>query len=183
MSPLDRMFRPRSVAVVGASPNASFVSNILGSLYRYGYPGEVAAVNPRYERVLDAPCYPTVLDVPGQVDLVVVGVSHRLVPGILDQCAEKGVGGVCIVTSGFSEVVDAAGADRQAETAAWAARTGIPIVGPNCLGLLNAHEKMVALQPYWETMIPGEVGMIFQSGMMSGAATIPLLQRGIGLTL
>src|SRR5688572_10964359 len=77
-SKLDPLFKPRSVAVVGASPNASFVSSILGSLFTYGYPGQVVAVNPRYERVLDAPCYPSVLDVHGQLDLVVIGVAHRL---------------------------------------------------------------------------------------------------------
>src|SRR3712207_1183235 len=109
----DRLFRPKSVAVVGASPNPSFVSSILFSLFTYGYPGRIAAVNPRYERVLDAPCYPSVVDVPGELDLVVIGVAAQRVPGILEQCEQKGVGAVCVVTSGFSEVVDAAGADRQ----------------------------------------------------------------------
>src|SRR5436309_9868223 len=77
---LGRVFSARSVAVVGASPNASFVSGILSSLFRYGYAGTIAAVNPRYDRVLDAPCYPTVSAVPGDVDLAVIGVAHRFVP-------------------------------------------------------------------------------------------------------
>jgi acetyltransferase len=177
------MFRPRSVAVVGASTNASFVSSILFSLITYGYRGQIAAVNPRYDRVLDAPCYPSVEDVPGDLDLVVVGVAAQRVPSILEQCERKGVGGVCVVTSGFGEVAAEAGADRQAEIAAWAARTGIPVTGPNCLGLLNAHERMIALPPYWESVPAGAVGMAFQSGMMSGAMTLPIVQRGMGLSL
>jgi acetyltransferase len=180
---LDRLFRPRSVAVVGASTNASFVSSILFSLIAYGFQGRIAAVNPRYDRVLDAPCYPSVEDVPGDLDLVVVGVAAQRVPGILEQCERKGVGGVCVVTSGFGEVAAEAGADRQAEIAAWAARTGIPVTGPNCLGLLNAHERMIALPPYWESVPAGAVGMAFQSGMMSGAMTLPIVQRGMGLSL
>jgi acetyltransferase len=177
------MFRPRSVAVVGASTNASFVSSILFSLITYGYRGQIAAVNPRYDRVLDAPCYPSVEDVPGDLDLVVIGVAAQRVPSILEQCERKGVGGVCVVTSGFGEVAAEAGADRQAEIAAWAARTGIPVTGPNCLGLLNAHERMIALPPYWESVPAGAVGMAFQSGMMSGAMTLPIVQRGMGLSL
>jgi acetyltransferase len=124
-----------------------------------------------------------VLDVPDDLDLVVVGVAARLVPDVLAQCERKGVGAVCVVTSGFSEVVSEAGAERQAEIAAWAARTGIPLTGPNCLGLLNAHERMIALPPYWESVPAGAVGMAFQSGMMSGAMTIPIVARGMGLSL
>ena len=74
---LDRLFRPKSVAVVGASTNASFVSSILFSLITYGYAGRISAVNPRYDTVLDVPCYPSVLDVPGDLDLVIAGVDEE----------------------------------------------------------------------------------------------------------
>ncbi len=180
---LDALFRPQSVAVVGASANASFVTSILGSLFTYGYPGSIVAVNPRYDRVQDAPCYPSVLDVPHHLDLVIIGVAHRLVPGVLDQCAQKGVGAVCVVTSGFSEVVSAKGAGRQADIVSWSAWTGIPLLGPNCLGLLNAHERFVALPPYWDRVPGGAVGAVFQSGMMSAAMTLQLVERGMGLSL
>src|SRR5919202_5334249 len=98
---LDRLLKPASVAVVGASPNPSFVSMSLRNLLRNGYPGPVVAINPRYERVLDAPCYPSVLDVPHPLDLVVVGVAARLVPALLEQCEAKGVGGLYVISSGF----------------------------------------------------------------------------------
>src|SRR5687768_3836435 len=132
------MFRPRSVAVVGASPNPSFVSNILKNLPRYGYDGRVMGVNPRYEEINGLPCYPSIEAVPDPLDLVVVGVAHRLVPGVLEQAEKKGVGALDIVTSGFSEMSGEEGARRQAELAAWAQRTGIPVGGPNCFGLANA---------------------------------------------
>jgi acetyltransferase len=179
---LDPLLRPRSVAVVGASPNPSFVTGILKNLLRYGYRGPVVAVNPRYDRVLDAPCYPSVADIPEPPELVVVGVAHRLVPAVLAQCEARGVRAVEIVTSGFGEMSDGEGARRQAELAAWARRTGIPVGGPNCLGLMNATIGMVALPTVFEALVPGAVGAVLQSGMMAPSVLVPLQQRGIGLT-
>jgi len=147
---LDPLLRPRSVVVVGASPNPSFVSGIFKNLLRNGYTGSVAAVNPRYENIYDAPCYPSVLDVPWPIDLAVVGVSWRLVPALLDQCAQKGVGALELITSGFAEA-GGDGIERQAQLASWAQRTGTAVGGPNCLGLMHAPNmvkgrKMVYLE-------------------------------------
>jgi acetate---CoA ligase (ADP-forming) len=180
---LDRMLTPRSVAVIGASPNPSFVSSILKNLLRHGYAGSVVAVNPRHTAILGAPCYPSLADVPHPVDLVVIGVAHRLVPGILEQCERRGAGAVEIVSSGFAEVSDAEGERRQAELAAWAARTGIVVGGPNCLGLMNARIGMMALPMVVERLIPGRVGLVLQSGMMVPSVIAPLLARRIGLTV
>ncbi|HYU21269.1 MAG TPA: acetate--CoA ligase family protein [Chloroflexota bacterium] len=182
-SRLDRLLRPESVAVVGASPNPSFVSGILKNVLRYGYEGSVVAVNPRYDQILEAPCYPSLLEVPHPVDLVVVGVAHRLIPSVLDQAEQKGVAALCIVSSGFSEMGGEEGARRQAELGAWAERTGIVVNGPNCLGLMNAPIGMVALPSTFEELIAGEVGAILQSGMMAPSVLVPLLTRGIGLTI
>ena len=82
---LDPLLRPGSVAVVGASPNPSFVSGIFKNLLRWGYQGSVAAVNPRYDKILDAPCYHSLLDVPGGIDLVVIGIAQRLIPSVLEE--------------------------------------------------------------------------------------------------
>lgn len=180
---IDRLLRPRSVAVVGASPNPSFVSNILKNLLRHGYQGPVVAVNPRYEHVLGARCYPSLLDVPHSLDLVVVGVVQQRIPSILEQCERAGVGAVEIVSSGFAEMSGRDGVERQAELAAWAERSGIAVGGPNCLGLLNARIGMLALPTVLERLIPGVVGAVLQSGMMAPSVLVPLLARGIGLTI
>jgi acetate---CoA ligase (ADP-forming) len=177
------MFRPRSVAVVGASQNPSFVSGIFKNLLRYSYEGTVSAINPRYESILGAPCYGSVLDVPGPLDLVVIGVASRLIPTVLEQCEEKDVGAVEIVSSGFSEMGGAEGAQRQAELAGWARRTGIPVGGPNCLGLMNMTIGMMALPTTLERLIPGKVGAVLQSGMMAPSIIVPLLAREIGFTI
>jgi acetyltransferase len=171
------------VAVVGASPNPSFVSGILKNLLRWGFEGPVYAVNPRYDRVLDAPCFPTVADLPEPVDLVVVGIANRFVPALLEQAEAKGVGALDIVTSGYSEMGTEAGRQRQAELAAWAERTGIPVGGPNCFGLLNALTGAVAISTVFEKLPRGCVGAILQSGMMAPSVLVPLAMRDIGLTV
>lgn len=178
---LDPLLRPRSVVVVGASPNPSFVSGIFKNLLRNGYSGSVAAVNPRYDSVNDAPCYPSVLAVPWPIDLVVVGVAWRLLPALLDQCEKKGVGALEIITSGFAEA-GGDGIERQAQLAAWGQRTSTPIGGPNCLGLMHAPSGMFALPSTFPEVVSGEVGLVLQSGMMAPSVITPLFARHIGIT-
>jgi acetyltransferase len=178
---LDPLLRPRSVVVVGASPNPSFVSAIHRNLLRHGFSGPVAAVNPRYETVADAPCYPTVLDVPWPIDLVVVGVAWRFVPALLEQCEQKCVGALEMITSGFAEA-GGDGIERQAQLASWAQRTGTAIGGPNCLGLMHAPTGMYALPSTFAEVVSGDVGLVLQSGMMAPSVITPLFARGIGIT-
>ena len=181
MRRLDPLLRPRSVVVVGASPNPSFVSAIHRNLLRNGFTGPIAAVNPRYESVSDAPCYPTVLDVPWPIDLVVVGVAWRLLPALLEQCEQKGVGALEMITSGFAEA-GGDGVERQAQLASWAQRTGIAVGGPNCLGLMHAPSGMFALPSTFVEVVSGHVGLILQSGIMAPSVITPLFARGIGIT-
>jgi acetyltransferase len=179
---LDRMFRPRTIAVVGASPNNSFISGTLSNILRHGFEGRAYAVNPRYTEVHGAPCFPTVEEVPEAVDLVFIGVGARLVPGILEQCERKGVGSLCIVTSGYSEQIGDEGQARQSELAAWAQRTGIPVGGPNCLGFMNMPHKLCGMFLNLERLIPGHIGLVLQSGQMGSTITTPLLARGVGFS-
>ena len=178
---LDPLLRPRSVVVVGASPNPSFVSSILKNLLRSGYSGQVAAVNPRYESVLEAPCYPSVLEVPWPVDLAVVGVGWRQFPTLLEQCEQIRVGALVVITSGFAES-GGDGIARQAQLSEWAQRTGTPVCGPNCLGLLHVPSGLHALPSTFPQVVSGEVGLILQSGMMAPSVLTPLFARNIGVT-
>ncbi len=178
---MDALLKPRSVAVVGASPNPSFVSAALRNLLRYGYEGEVVAVNPRYTEVEGTRCYPSLLDIPHAVDLVVVGVAAARVPALLEEAEHKGVGALDIITSGFAET-GAEGAERQRQLAEWAQRTGIVVGGPNCLGLMHVPSGMIALPTSFGKLLPGSVGVVLQSGMMAPTVLFPLFARGIGVT-
>src|SRR5579871_4538466 len=132
---LDPLLRPRSVVVVGASTNPSFVSAILRNIAKAGFAGQLAAVNPRYETIGEVPCYPSVRDVPFHIDLAVIGVGFRQFGGVLADCEASQVGALVVISSGFAES-GGEGVTRQAELAAWAERTGTPVGGPNCLGIM-----------------------------------------------
>lgn len=175
------LFEPKSVAVIGASIGKSFATNILVNLKRWGFKGPIYPVNPKYESVLDLQCYPSLKDVPGPVDLVVVGVGSAQVLKVLSECEEKGVRAVCIVSSGYADMGGDVGHQRQASLAEWARRTGIIVNGPNCLGLMNAHNGMVALPTPFNGMHTGGVSAVVQSGMLAPSLLMPLLARDVGL--
>jgi acetyltransferase len=178
---LDPLLRPRSVVVVGASTNPSFVSLIYKNLLRAGFAGNVAAVNPRYTTIGGAPCFASVADVPWPIDLAVVGVSWRQFPTLLEQCEQKHVGALVILTSGFAES-GGEGALRQTSLAQWAQRTATPVGGPNCLGLMHVPSGLHALPSTFPRLVAGEVGLILQSGMMAPSVLTPLFARNIGVT-
>ncbi len=177
---LDLIFNPRSVAVVGASRNESYVSAIWRNTRRLGFPGPVYAVNPNYERIGDAPCYPSLLDVPGPVDLAVIGVPARLLQRVLEQAAEKRVGALDIITSGFAEIPTEEGARRQEALRSFAKETGIRIVGPNCFGVLSAPASMLAYPGNYERLIDGTMAVALQSGQMVPCILTPCFDRGFG---
>ena len=118
---------------------------------------------------------------PHAVDLAVIGVGIRQIPSVLADCERKGVGAVEIITSGFAET-GPEGVKHQQQLTDWAARTGIVVGGPNCLGLMHAPTGMVALPTSFERVTPGSVGVILQSGMMAPTVLAPLFARGIGIT-
>jgi acetyltransferase len=151
------LFEPKSVAVIGVSTGKSFATNILANLKRWGFTGPIYPINPKYKSVLELQCYPSLKEIPGAVDLVVVGVGSAQVLRVLSECEEKGVRAVCIVSSGYADMGGDVGRQRQASLAEWAHRTGIIVSGPNCLGLMNAHNGMVALPTPFQRMLPGGV--------------------------
>lgn len=177
---LDLLFKPRAVAVVGASPGLSYVSTIWRNLRQHGFPGPVYAVNPNYPRVGDEPCYPTLRDVPGPVDLAIVGVPARALPPILDQAAAKGVGALDIITAGFAELPGEEGARRQAALKTFARETGIRIVGPNCFGVLSAPVSALGYPGAYERFVDGPLSVVLQSGQMVPCILTPCFDRGMG---
>lgn len=176
------LFSPRSVAVVGASRNPSFVSDILRNLASRGFAGGLAAVNARYSEVHGVPSYPSLRDVPFEVDLVIVGVNSSRIASVLADCELKTVKGMVIVSSGFADQGNEEGRARQDMLACWAKRHGVSVGGPNCLGLLNAWNGLVALPTPFLEVVPGSIGAILQSGMLAPSLLMPLFARGIGVS-
>lgn len=163
MSGLEMFFSPKSVAVIGATPTPGKVGNIvIENLYGEGYPGKIFLVNPNHKEILGMPCYPTVLDCPGEVDLAVVVVPAKLVPGVMEESGKKGVKAAVIISAGFSEG-DEEGRAREKDVQDIAKRHGMRFVGPNSLGVIAPHARMNASFAR-TTPLKGHMAFFSQSG-------------------
>jgi acyl-CoA synthetase (NDP forming) len=180
---LTRLLHPASVAVIGASTRAgSFGERVLHNLRHYG--GRVYPVNARYERIGEHRCYPDVAALPEVPDCAVVTAAREAVEEIVLDCARAGVGGVIIFASGYAETGKQDRIAQQHRLAAIARETGIRIVGPNCIGVVNAPLDMrVTFMDI--TPIPPprrqSIGMVSQSGAL-GMALAQAVMRGMSFS-
>ena len=171
---LDALFKPKSVAVVGASPRGDKVGygllkNLLeGGVYmqRFNkpFPGKVYAVNPFEKDVLGLKSYPTLKDIPGEVDLALIAVPYTVVPQVMKEAGEKGVKVAIIISAGYSEM-GGEGERRQEELLKIARKGGVRIVGPNVLGIIR---PATCLNASFAPSMPPEGGTAFvtQSGAL-----------------
>jgi acyl-CoA synthetase (NDP forming) len=166
---LEAMFNARSVAVVGATDNEDKLGfHILRSLTRGEYPGNIFPINPGKREILGMRSYPSLMDVPDKVDLCVISLPARLVPGIIRSCAEKGVKGIILITAGFREIEDESGKRLQDEIMHLADEAGIPVIGPNTFGIVNLYAGLNAsFTPQFSDIERGGISLLSQSGGMS----------------
>jgi len=135
---LESFFWPRSIAVLGASPDPHRIRGLLlRYLRRVGYPGKIFPINPSYAEIEGMTCYPDLASVGEQVDVVIVAIPASAVVAAAEECARLGVKHLVIISSGFAEEGGAAG-DLQGQLTAIARRTGMRMAGPNCEGYYNA---------------------------------------------
>jgi acetyltransferase len=180
---MERLLQPRSIAMVGASNNvASIGGQVFANLVR-AFAGTVYPVHPRDETVQDKKAYPTVTDLPEAVDLVVISVPAPLVPGVIQECADKGVGGAVVITSGFAEG-DSSGTGLQQQITDIAHQSGLRVIGPNCIGFLNLWGGVMAnfaLPPTAPLPPPGPVALVSQSGGFGSYITLKAMLAGLRL--
>jgi acyl-CoA synthetase (NDP forming)/RimJ/RimL family protein N-acetyltransferase len=185
---IARLLRPTSVAVVGASNDAGKISHaVFENLLRMGFDGPLYPVNPDARHVGGVRAYPSVLDVPDDVDLVVIAVPAASVPGVVEHCAQRGVHGLVVLSGGFGERGDeaerAAGREAQRELVASARAHGMRVVGPNCLGIVNTEPGVrlnASLAP--RPPLPGRVGFFSQSGALGVTILGEAARRGLGVS-
>jgi acetyltransferase len=165
----DPFFKPKSVAVIGATPTSGKIGNIIiENLLSDGYKGKIFFVNPNYPEILGMRCYPSVLDCPDAVDMAVVVVPAKLVAGAMEEAGRKGVKCVIIISAGFSEG-DAEGKAREKAVVEIAQRHNIRIIGPNSLGVISPLHQLNA--SFARTSpIPGAIAFFSQSGAFCTAA-------------
>ncbi len=174
---LDDIFSPRGVAVVGASSTGrGFATGVTLSLKEAGFPA-IYPVNPKYTEVLGLPCYPSVRDIPGVVDHVVVSIPAESALALLDDCAAKGVKSVHFFTAGFSESGYAERAELERAMLGKAKTSGFRIIGPNCVGLFVPKSHLVNTMGL--PLEPGPIAFISQSG--GHAHNLPFYSKLRGL--
>ena len=174
---LDRLLRPKSIAVVGASSNPGKIGHtIVKNLIESNYEGEIYPINPKADEILGLRAYPSVLDVPGRVDVADIVVPARYVPQVTEECGKKGVKGLVIIASGFSEVGHEDLEHMAVETAH---RYGMRILGPNIVGILSNSDKCNdSFAPFLP--LQGQAALVSQSGALLIAMDASTYTRRVG---
>jgi acetyl coenzyme A synthetase (ADP forming)-like protein len=171
---MDNFFNPKSIAVIGASRSPGKVGyDILRNIIQYGYEGAVYPVNPGAAEILGKKSYPSLLDVPGQVDLAVIVVPSKKVIEVIEQCGSKGISAAIVISAGFKES-GIEGARLENEMLTKAKEGGVRLIGPNCLGVIDTHSKMNAS---FAAGMPAKGGIGFFS--QSGALCLAVLDRAL----
>ncbi len=181
---LDPLFYPASIAIIGASQNMIKPSGIpLALLLLYEYAGRVYPVNPKYSQLGGWKCYPEISAVPDPVDLAIIAVPAAATMGVLQQCAASGVKTAIVFTSGFAEV-DESGREVQQEMLSLAKNSGMRILGPNCLGVLNYYNGSVPSFMFHDKPVglyyPNRLSYITQSGGLGAIIYQMVLQHSVG---
>jgi acyl-CoA synthetase (NDP forming) len=181
---LDSIFRPESVAVVGASDNPGKLGfHVMKSLTQGGFPGKIFPVNPGKDEIMGMTTYPSLSQIHEKVDLSIIVLPAEQVPQTLQECGEKGIGGVVLITAGFREIEDKRGEALQKEIAELADRFGIRIIGPNTFGIVNLHLPLNAsFTPEFSQVEKGGIGLVSQSGGISHLMAFLAIKNEVGLS-
>lgn len=181
MTNLDKIMKPKSVAVIGASTKEHTIgSDIMKRLQEYKFNGNIYPVNPKGGIIEGLQAYTSILEVPGEVDLAIIVVNAKFVLDTIDQCHQKGIKGLCIITAGFKET-GKEGAEAEKQLLAKVREYGMRCVGPNCLGVVNTHPD-IRLDGCFAESLPerGNIGFVSQSGALGGGILNILKDLNLG---
>jgi len=182
--PLDAIFRPRSIAVVGASRRRGSIGHeILHNLVEHDFQGVVFPVHPSARVIHSIKAYPTVLDIPDPVDLAVIVVPYRHVLQVVDECGRKGVRGLVVITAGFREV-GGEGIAREEALLELVRCYDMQLVGPNCMGVINTEPGVSMNATFAPTFPPpGPIGFMSQSGALGVTILDYACELGLGISM
>ena len=178
---LDGLFKPRGIAVVGASANPYSIGHIvIKNLSAYGYKGPIFPINPKGGHIRSFKAFKSILDVPDVIDLVNISVKYSLVPAVLEECGKKGVKFAIVHTAGFKEVGEE-GSQREREMVELAHSYGMRLFGPNSQGIQNADPEVSVYANFtFVPMKPGNISIIAQGGGMGEMLKLHLHNVGLG---
>lgn len=181
---LNYFYEPKAIALIGASAKELSIGNvIIKNLLHYGFTGSIYPINPKVDEIRGLKAYPSILDVPGEVDLVHIVIPPPFVPEEVENCGKKGVKAIIINTAGFKEM----GAEGQAledDFLARAKKYNIRIIGPNCQGTINSDPKFNAYCNFTFTFPnPGFISVVAQSGGVGAVIMQAFHDMGIGIRM
>ena len=161
--PLDALFKPRSVAVIGATPREGTVGRtVVANLSASSFGGKVWPVNPKHQEILGLACVPAVEKIPEPVDLAVITTPAGTVPGVVGECVAAGVKAAVVISAGFREMGEA-GQELERQVAERLRGSRMRLIGPNCLGVMSPHTGLNAT--FAQAIArPGNVAFLSQSG-------------------
>ncbi len=181
MNVLDKIMKPKSIAVIGASTKPKTIgSEIMQRLRDYKFNGNIYPVNPKGGIIEGFQAYTSIKEVPSEVDLAVIVVNSKFVLDTIDQCHEKGIKGLCIITAGFKET-GKEGAELERQLLQKVRDYGMRCVGPNCLGVLNTNDSVKMDATFAESLpVKGDIGFVSQSGALGGGILNILKDLNLG---
>lgn len=166
---MEKFFTPKSIALVGASATKGKIGNsMLDSLVNYDFKGKVYPINPKVDKIFGQKCYASIMDIRGKVDLVIISIDLSRAPEVLEQCSKKDIHNVVIVSGGGKEL-GGKRAEYEATVRELSAKHDIRIIGPNCIGMFNAANRLDCAFQGQERMVRarlGNVALLSQSGTM-----------------
>lgn len=180
---LDPIFRPHSIALIGASRNRGTIGwTLLDNMFRFGFTGKIFPVNPSVSVLHSVKCYPSVAAIPDPVDCAIISVPRDMVMPAILECAQKGVKGLVIITAGFREV-SVEGRTLEQEILTTVRSHGMRMIGPNCMGIINAEESTLLDGTFAPTPATfGPIGFATQSGALGVAILNVARSRNLGFT-
>jgi acetate---CoA ligase (ADP-forming) len=179
---LDGLFKPKSIAVIGASANPLSIGYmVMKNLLDHGFKGPVYPINPKSPEILEQKAYPSVMEVPGDVDLVNISIKNTFVPMALEDCGKKGVKFAIIHTAGFKEI-GGDGIELEKQILEVAKKYGLRLYGPNSQGIENSDESVCVYANFTFTpMMKGNIAVLAQSGGVGEVLQLQLYNRGVGI--
>ena len=180
---LRAFLNPKSVAVIGASRRPNTIGNfVFRNLIQQDFKGVVYPVNPNAEVIAAIKAYPSILDIPGDIDLAIISIPADRVQQVVEECAHKGVRGVVVLTSGFSDI-GPDGMERQNKLVNTIRNYGMRMLGPNCMGMINTNPG-INLNATFSAVVPppGNIAFATQSGVLGSAILMYATNLNIGLS-
>lgn len=182
---IRHILSPKSVAIVGASSDhTKFTGRTLKYLLKHGYKGQIYPINPKYEEMVGLKCYPSVQALPEGVENAFIQIPSKGVCAIVQDCLKKGIKGAIIHSAGLGEIGEE-GMKKQQEIKEMIKGTGLRLVGPNTAGVANIVERIIqtpVVSYELDELTPGKIGLISQSGGLTGALLTRAEARGIGFS-